>query len=73
MKTIEKEFFLQTNYPIDRLGADQPLFIDIETTGLSSERMLGLPPMADRVPTGREAAFGAGDRFLPGFFLSDSF
>lgn len=38
MKTIEKEFFLQTDYPIDRLGADQPLFIDIETTGLSSER-----------------------------------
>ncbi|WP_434311118.1 ribonuclease H-like domain-containing protein [Hominifimenecus sp. rT4P-3] len=38
MKTIEKEFFLHTDYPLNQLGLEKPLFLDIETTGLSPER-----------------------------------
>ncbi len=38
MKTIEKELFLTIEYPLERLGISRPLFLDIETTGLSPER-----------------------------------
>lgn len=38
MKIIEKELFLHTGYPLGRLGLEKPLFLDIETTGLSSDR-----------------------------------
>lgn len=38
MITIEKNFFLETGYPLDRLGKqDQLLFFDIETTGFSGD------------------------------------
>ncbi len=38
MKTIEKELFFTIGYPLDHLGISRPLFLDIETTGLSPER-----------------------------------
>ncbi len=38
MKTIEKELFLTVSYPLERLGIARPLFLDIETTGLSPDR-----------------------------------
>lgn len=38
MKIIEKEFFLHVDYPLQRLGLERPLFLDIETTGLSADR-----------------------------------
>lgn len=38
MITIEKNFFLETGYPLDRLGKqDELLFFDIETTGFSGD------------------------------------
>lgn len=39
MKTIEKDLHLENSYDIlSRLPGEQPLFLDIETTGLSPER-----------------------------------
>lgn len=38
MKTIEKELFFTIGYPLEHLGISRPLFLDIETTGLSPER-----------------------------------
>lgn len=37
MKTIEKELFFTIPYSLERLGIARPLFLDIETTGLSPD------------------------------------